>query len=305
MVNITLRELANQRLSLQMPDLKSSTYQKYRQIYSRYILPEFGDMMPDDITTGMIESFRHKLFYEYGLSNKSVKDILIILNSLFKYVTLLYPEYKSPNIIFPKEQKKDMRVMTDMEIKEFTTHLISNMTPCSFGILLSLYSGLRIGEIAALKWSNIDLQNGTISIENTLQRITDSDSSSERKTKVTIGSPKTASSIRLIPIHSDISDMVELMQSDRENYVLTGTTHFMEPRALQYRLKKYLKNCNIEGVHFHTLRHTFATKCVEAGVEIKVLSEILGHSKTSVTFDRYVHTTMEFKRKNINKISFL
>lgn len=305
MIDVTLRDCAEQKLSLQMPDIKESTYEKYRHIYDRYILPEFGSLSPENISTEKIEKFKQKLIYEYRLSNRSVRDILIMLGSLLRYVSLLYPSYKPVKIIYPREQKKEMRIMSDMEIRIFTNHLLSSLNPCTFGILLSLYSGIRIGEISALRWRNIDLKENNISIENTLQRVSLSDSPDGRKTTVIIGKPKTASSIRLIPIHDDIYGICRLMKSDDDNFVLTASTRYMEPRSLQNQLKKHLDACGITDVHFHTLRHTFASKCVEAGVEIKVLSEILGHSKTSITFDRYVHTTMDFKRKNINKVSFI
>lgn len=126
----------------------------------------------------------------------------------------------------------------------------------------------------------------------------------EAKTKIVIGSPKSDTSIRTIPISDYAAELCrEMNPKSPAAFILTGTSDYMEPRTLQYRMERYTETCGLEGVHFHTLRHTFATRCVEVGFEIKSLSEILGHSNTTITLDRYVHSSMDLKRDNMNKLS--
>ena len=155
-----------------------------------------------------------------------------------------------------------------------------------------------------MKWENISLEDRIIRIGSTMQRIRDFEEDSETKTKVVIGAPKTDTSLRIIPLTNYAVELCSQMEDrEPEFYVLTGRKHYMEPRTLQYRLKKYTQECGLEDVHFHTLRHTFATRCVEVGFEIKSLSEILGHSTTTVTLERYVHSSIELKRNNMEKLA--
>ena len=130
------------------------------------------------------------------------------------------------------------------------------------------------------------------------------DTDGESKTKIVIGTPKSDTSARTIPISDDAAELCRKMNPKSPTaFILTGTPHYMEPRTLQYRMERYTENCGLDGVHFHTLRHTFATRCVEVGFEIKSLSEILGHANTTITLDRYVHSSMELKRDNMNKLA--
>lgn len=178
------------------------------------------------------------------------------------------------------------------------------MDECKFGVLLALLTGIRIGEICALRWENISLKDNTIKISSTMQRLKDIDLSRTSKTKIVIASPKSSTSTRTIPLSNYAAELCAKMKpSNSTAFILTGTCNYMEPRTLQYRMSKYTRICGLEGVHFHTLRHTFATRCVEVGFEIKSLSEILGHSNTTITLDRYVHSSMELKRDNMNKLS--
>ena len=137
-----------------------------------------------------------------------------------------------------------------------------------------------------------------------MQRLQDTDKAGESRTRIVIGAPKSDTSVRTIPMTGYAAALCEKMDCENsEAYILTGTEAYMEPRTLQYRVEKYARACGLEGVHAHTLRHTFATRAIEVGFEIKSLSEILGHSTTTVTMERYVHSSMELKRTNMNKLS--
>lgn len=180
-------------------------------------------------------------------------------------------------------------MLTIEEQKRLVAYLLHPTDSCKFGLLLALYTGLRIGELCALRWSCIDLREQTIRIAATMQRL----GGTGEGTRIVIGAPKSDSSLRTIPLPAQIAVLCRHMQpADPEAYVLTGGPAYMEPRTLQYRLKRYTAACGLEGVHAHTLRHTFATRAIESGFELKSLSEVLGHATTAITMERYVHSTL-------------
>lgn len=208
-------------------------------------------------------------------------------------------------VVYPKYIKKEIRILTKDEQKRFVKYLLDDMDECKFGVLLALMTGLRIGEICALRWSDISISDMTIKVSSTMQRLKNIEAQQKTRTKIIISEPKSDSSSRIIPLPDYLAEICKSKAlPDKEAFVLTGKkNYFIEPRSLQYRFAKYTKACDLEGVHFHALRHTFATRCVEVGFEIKSLSEILGHSSPKITLDRYVHSSIELKRKNMNKLT--
>lgn len=284
-------------------NLKESTAVKYVSILEKHIKPKLGGCFPLGMTTGLIERFRDELLFVDELSPKTVKDILVLLKSILNYTAKDFPNtFPQIDITYPRDAKKEMRVLSRDEQQRLIEYLLIGMDECKFGILLSLFSGIRIGELCALRWENVSLKDNTIRIASTMQRLQDPDGDS--KTKIIIGSPKSETSQRTIPLTEQAAVLCDRMKSQSKSaYILTGTDKYMEPRTLQYRLERYTRECGLEGVHFHTLRHTFATRCVEVGFEIKSLSEILGHASTSITLDRYVHSSIELKRDNMSKLN--
>lgn len=284
---------------------KPSTYVKYSGILERHIKPNLGGCCPAEITVTAVERFAQDLSDNHGLSPKSVKDILVVLRSILKHAQKRFPGiFPQLEIEYPKEAKKEMRVLSRREQEQFTQYLLTDMDPCKFGVLLALCTGIRIGELCALRWQNISMEEKTIRITQTMQRLKDIHESGGAKTTVLIDSPKSQNSVRVIPMTEMAARLCsQMFCANNAAYVLTGTANYMEPRALQYRLGRYTQACGLTGVHFHTLRHTFATRCVEVGFEIKTLSEILGHATTTITLDRYVHTSLELKRTNMTKLS--
>ena len=175
------------------------------------------------------------------------------------------------------------------------------------GILLCLYTGIRLGEVCALKWSDFDFQENFLKVRRTIQRIQNPEPEPP-KTKVIIDSPKSVKSIRDIPLPNNLSkDLRRYAQMSSGNgFFLTGSPYYyIEPRTYQSRYKMYLQKGRIPYRNFHALRHTFATKCIELGVDIKSLSEILGHSSVTITLNRYVHSSMDLKQQQINKLEQL
>lgn len=177
--------------------------------------------------------------------------------------------------------------------------MIANQDLTSFGVALSLFTGLRIGELCALRWSDVDLPSKTISVTKTIQRI-----SAQGRTQLVITEPKSISSVREIPIPDCILPLLKKFCSKDDFYILSGTKKATEPRTMQYRFQALLKKAKLPSIHFHALRHMFATNCVELGFDVKSLSEILGHSGVEITLNRYVHSSLERKKAFMKKLKF-
>ncbi len=284
--------------------LKASSYAKYRTDMANHLKPYFGEKAPEEITSEMVDEFAQILLHDKKLSPKTVRDQLTLFHSVFSYIEKRTGQVlPAPEITYPKDPRKTVRVLEKEEESALLECLAREMDLCKFGVYIALRTGMRIGEICALKWSDISVRTATISISHTVQRIQRREPVANSKTALVVGSPKTDSSRRAIPLMPDIEALCEYFAPHPpDSYVLTGTGQCMDPRKLQRRLKGYLKECSIHEVHFHTLRHTFATRCVEVGFDIKTLSEILGHSNTSITMNKYVHPDLNLKRENMSRL---
>lgn len=294
-------------LRLRKPKVKEATYIKYDTVLKKYIKLRLGGCFPLGMTSGLIDSFTKELLFEEELAPKTVHDILVVLHGVLKYTATQFPGiFPDLEINYPKECRQEMRVLSHEEQHRFIQYLLEDMDACRFGVLLTLFTGMRIGELCALQWACISLQEKTLSVTATLQRLRDTERMDVdgARTRIVTGTPKSHTSVRTIPLTEFASALCAKMYPENSAaYVLTGTERFMEPRTLQYRLGKYTRACGLEGVHFHTLRHTFATRAVEVGFEIKSLSEVLGHANTTITLDRYVHSSMKLKRDNMSKLA--
>ena len=185
-------------------------------------------------------------------------------------------------------------------------YLKSKDSLTTVGIQLALFSGIRLGELCALTWEDIDLKEQVLHIRHTLQRIQNKEQYfGEPNTVLYLGSPKNKRE-RTNPLHPQIIPILEKLEKScyPSDYLLSGNSSPIEPRTMTSRFKKVLKSCGIRDFHFHTLRHTFATRCVESGMQIKALSEMLGHSSVKITMDRYVHLSMSFKQSQITILRF-
>lgn len=291
-------------LRLRKTKVKEATYIKYDTALEKHIKPRLGGCFPLGITSGLIDDFTKELLLEEELAPKTVHDILVVLHGVLKYTATRFPRvFPTIEINYPKSQRKEMRVLSREEQQRFIAYLLTDMDACKFGVLLTLFTGVRIGELCALQWGNISLREKTIRITATLQRLRDTDMAGSTRTRIVIGAPKSDTSVRTIPMTDYTAALCGRMNPKSATaYVLTGTDKYMEPRTLQYHMEKFAHDCGLEGVHFHTLRHTFATRAVEVGFEIKSLSEVLGHASTTITLNRYVHSSMELKRDNMSKL---
>ncbi len=292
---------------------KISTYIKYENIITNHLIPAFGSYEMAEIDTLKINNFimekseKGKINSSGGLSPKSVKDIICVLKQLIKYAKSLNIEVNSNlSITEPRTLKKEIPILSKENQKVLESYLYAHMDLLTFGILITLYTGLRLGEVCSLTKNDIDLTNNIIKVSKTMQRIKNPDKQSESKTIILIDTPKSISSIRSIPIPVFlVPTMQELLSGlSPDSYILTGFENkFIEPRNYENIFKRILKECQLENIHFHALRHTFATRAVEANFDIKTLSELLGHSNVSITLNKYVHSSMELKKKNMDKLN--
>lgn len=307
-----LSDLADEWLSQRRRCVKLSTYIKYRNLLESYILPEVGSVTPGGLSEKHISDMAAGLMARggarhQGLSPRTVADAVAVLKSVLKYAEerglAVEPAVKSYTV---KRTKKELTILSHYEQKKLWRYLCNDRSYRNLGILLTMFTGIRIGELCALKWGDVSLSKGeeSIRVSKTMQRVQVEDPMPGRpRTQVIITEPKSVSSVRVIPLLPVVYDVISGMARQAECYVLTGSRQYMEPRMMQNYFKTVLRHVGVRSVGFHTLRHTFATRCVEAGFDIKILSDILGHANVNITMNYYVHPTMAMKRDNMNRLS--
>lgn len=289
----TLMQIMEEWLNSAKNQLKISTLQKYSSIIQNHI-SQIGNLPIKFVTNEVISQFTDSLLEQ--LSRETVNQILIVLGMGFNFAKAQYNAVL-PDIHLLKCAKPGVRVLSISEQNALVNYLRSCGDIFAFGILLALFTGMRVGEICALKWENISAE--TIRICATMQRL----KSSLGKTEVVILPPKTECSNREIPIPKTLIFELEKRRKIGGFVLVQANGNPVEPRLLQSRFSRIVGACGLSDVHFHTLRHTFATRCVEAGVDIKTLSEILGHSDVKTTLNRYVHSSLELKKSCLDKLA--
>ena len=308
--NLKYEELLDEWMQFSRINIKESTYARYNHLINTHIKPLLGKYPISKISTQLVEAYIDnqmkcgRIDGNGGLATKTVSDILTIIKSSFEYA-----RYNDLHIICNlsklsiKQQKKDIRVLTVKEQEALIGILTEDMDLFKFGTLFALYTGIRIGELCALKWENISLENATLKVQKTLQRIQETNKGASTKTKIVITEPKSKCSIRDIPIPKFLVEIARQFLDSPKAYILTGDkSKYVEPRTMQNHFKQFVDACGIEDANFHALRHTFATRCIELGFEIKSLSEILGHANVNITLNRYVHSSFDLKSANMNKL---
>ncbi len=296
--SLTVKELFEEFLTGTKLRVKESTYANYRMKAEKHILPAFGGMRFAQLSVKMIHEFiQSKL--DSGLSAKYVSDIVVVFKSMAKYVSAVH-HFQNPiiNAVLPKSSKKEMHLFSEEQQKTLCRYLMKNRNATSLCVLLSLYTGLRIGEVCALRWSDIDFEKSILTVSRTVQRIQSGENG--HATRLMIGTPKSHSSQRSIPIPEFLMAMLRQMKSSPENYILSGTDRATDPRTMQYRFKAILKRAGLPYLNYHSLRHMFATSCIRVGFDMKTLSELLGHNAVETTLNRYVHSSMERKAECMN-----
>lgn len=309
----TFAETAEEWIENNFPNQKKSTRLKYQEMLRRHINPELGNYRINLLNENMINSFLSqklacgRICDGSGLSGSYVKTMSIIINSIMQYAAA--KDYCSPlktKIKKPESERRNIQVMDLDTQKDLEKCLENDNSFTALGIKIALNTGMRIGEICALKWDDIDMEHSIIHVRHTIARIENGDKKSMKKTCLVVDKPKTKTSVRDIPITVKLRAALELVSEKHQDFfVVSGTKKFISPRTFEYRYHKLLENYCIHQINFHGLRHTFATRCVEFNVDIKSLSEILGHANVNITLNTYVHSSLDLKRNQLEKLEIM
>ena len=306
-----LSEVAARWESTLVGQVKESTLVKYHVTVHNHLLPALGHLSVETMSHEIIENFALRLLRGEGangkpLSPRTVSDILAVLRSILRFArrngATVPCDGSSVRIRRPAVE---IRVLSRQEQDILCRYLYNNRNARNAGILLSLFAGLRVGEVCALRWEDIHLEERTLHVRHTMQRIQSLDPIGPR-THVVITTPKSVTSTRTIPLPEDLIQILTELPGPRRGFFLTGEeNHFSEPKVMQDHFARTVRRCGLGDANYHALRHTFATRCIELGFDVKSLSELLGHSTVAMTMDRYVHPTMAHKRENMQLLTGL
>ena len=282
--------------------LKESTASRYRYVVRQYIQPQLGAAPLYALTEQRVADFYRKL-QEQGLSAKSTRDVGVLLRAILRMAAKRGCFCTGLNAELPAYRKRQVEIFTEPEIVQLAHHIMDEPDLTGLGVLLTLNSGLRLGELCALRWSDIDLHAGFLRVEREVQRIYE-----KGHTRLVVQPPKSESSCRRIPLPADMLSLLAAYKPKRAGdtcLLLTGTAAPIEPRTMQNRYKSLLKRAGIPYRNFHALRHTYATRCIEQYVDVKSVSEMLGHSDVRITLQTYVHVSLRHKQQAVQSICFL
>ena len=271
--------------------LKGGTRVRYDNLIRIHILPQLGNIPVSELSASAINEYLNEKAShgrkdgKGGLSPSYIRSISLIISSALSFGAdedLCAP--LRGKISKPSLHKDELVVLPIDKQRILEDNIRAEMSPTHIGIMISLYTGLRIGEVCALSWSDVDLINKVISVRHTVSRV--KSSSSMNKTELILDTPKTPSSKRVIPIPSPLYGLLFAYREEAtSSFVVSTEGTFISPRTYEYRYHNILNNCGIESINYHALRHTFATRCIEAGVDVKSLSEILGHANAAITLN--------------------
>lgn len=282
--------------------VKKSSFSAYMLLIENHLLPVFGDR--SGVEEADVQAFVFQKL-ETGLSQKTIKDILIVLKMILKFgAKNKWLEYTPFDIQFPTEREKhNIEVLSRADQKKIMNYIQEHFTFRNLGVYICLSAGMRIGEVCALTWQDIDTDNGVISVNRTIQRIYMIEDGN-RRTELILDTPKTKNSIREIPISKDLLRILKPFKKivNPLFFVLTNDAKPTEPRTYRSYYKNLMKELGMPELKFHGLRHSFATRCIESNCDYKTVSVLLGHSNISTTLNLYVHPNMEQKKKAIEQM---
>lgn len=288
--------------------VKESTFTRYYRIVMIYLIPAFKDKNLMSIDQRYLNRITEQLLEEGGrnkrpLAPKTVVDILSVLKMILRFANENnYPCSRISSIKYPQTPQRGVKVMAEDNRLRMEELLLSAGDTTSLGILFTLFTGVRIGELCGLMWGDIDFNCATVRICRTVERIADLNPDTPAKTKVIITQPKTASSERIIPLPTFLARYLYERRERDDCFLLTGSRRNTEPHQFYIRYQRYLRRNRIDQYTFHSLRHTFATRCVELGFDIKSLSEILGHTNVNTTLSVYVHPSLQQKKVQMERL---
>ena len=292
------------------PSAKQRTYARYKEIVEQHIITQLGEMDLAEITPYVLQCYVTELLKcgnlrtGKGLSANSVNSIITVIQNTLKtaYSLGMVSEYVGDKIKRPRSSEKKVECFSMSEQKKIEQYILNERNTRFFGVLLCLYTGLRIGELLALEWSDIDMSKGELRVNKTCHYGKDENGAFGR----IIDIPKTQSSIRTIPIPRQLMPQLrEVKKKSHSTHIVSNGSNLISIRSYQRSFSALLKKLNIPHHGFHSLRHTFATRALECGIDVKTLSEILGHKNPTVTLNRYAHSLMEHKKEMMNKLGKL
>lgn len=304
MTQITFTQVASLWKADKRQYVKPSTYAAYLQHLNKHILPLFGGHTV--ISADEVQAYANRML-ERGLALKTVKDSILILKMVHRYGEILgvWPHLDF-RIHYPTsaEETKVLPVLTVSQQQRLIRYLKDNFSFRNLGLLICLHSGLRIGEICGLQWKDLDIIAGEIHVRKTVSRIWICDGE-ERSYTLSVGSPKTSSSVRDIPITKALAETIRPLRKivNPDFYVVSNAADPLEPRYYRDYYAKVLGKLGIPPIRFHALRHSFATRCIESKCDYKTVSVILGHSSITTTLDLYVHPGYTEKKKCIDRMA--
>ncbi|MBR1442451.1 MAG: site-specific integrase [Firmicutes bacterium] len=313
-IHMTAKEIFYKWLGVISINTKESSFNTYSAVVNNHILPVIGDIPIYKVTADILNDLvRDKLRSgrldgKGGLAAVTVKNIVCVIKTVFRYSERVYGMRNPAEFIAaPKVVKKELEVLSDDEMAKIREHCTQNPDYFSLIYDICLSTGIRIGEVCALKCSDIDFEENILTVNKTVQRVKNTDSAVGRKTKVVISSPKTNKSERKIPLSQKliekIKEFIDVSQKSGGDFIFSVKENRpIDVRTVQNKFTVILKNCGIRKMKFHILRHTFATKWVNSNFDVKSLSEILGHSTVNITLSLYVHPSIEDKRKIMDKM---
>lgn len=291
-------------------EVKKSTYCNYANFLKNQIIPILGEVKFNELNGEILQFFIYKAQGERGLSEKTTKDCLGIIKQIIidgqEEGVIPQFSFSRRKLKFKKQELigEDKKTYTEEEYKKIIEEILKDINHKKLGILLGLYTGMRIGELCALQFKDIDFKEKCVKITKTLQRTYDP-TKDINPSEIKITSTKTDNSNRSIPLTDETIKILNKMNNGSESYVLTGKSKWTEPRTFRRYYQNFMKKIGIEPLKFHSLRHTFASINIENGADVKTISEILGHSDIDVTLKVYTHTSKKAKRKAIENFDKL
>lgn len=291
------------------PRVKPSTYESYYRCMNKYVIPFFKEEANRQITEDSVFGFVKTIRENAGLADSSKKKNLTIFKIALK--DILKDSLESLSMLeqvkVPKPEDKEVKVFSLKEQRLIENAALNSKDKRAAGIILSFYTGIRLGELCSLKWGDIDMEAGTLSIVRTVSRIKHFEEG-ENKTSLQVGAPKSRKSLRKMPLPDFLLKMSEergISHASPDHYIFSDGDTPLDPRCFQKFYKKLLKEAHVQDRKFHAIRHTFATRALELGVDVKTISELLGHSSVSITLNVYSHSLMEQKKAAIEKFNHM
>ena len=285
---------------------KYRTIERYSEIINNHLIPSVGDMELQELTPIILQRYISELLKcgnkrtGDGLSSSAVNSIItVIQNSLHTAYNLRYiDDMVGDKLKRPKMVEKQVECFSLLEQKKIEQAVKENAKPHMIGVLICLYTGLRIGELLALEWRDIDFSNGTLMVDKTCHYGKNGEGQFTR----VVDSPKTETSIRLIPLPKQIVPMLKEHKKISSPLVISKNGEGISNRTYQRNFESLLKSLNLKHRGSHALRHTFATRALECGMDVKTLSELLGHKSPAVTLKKYAHTFLIHKKEMMNRL---